>query len=84
MIKEKEIGKASDGRPVVLRFDTKNQISKENKREYHLDKRMQELRRRGFGIGNIHAMLFSKREEFPVRRIESGLKAKGVRLDGGL
>jgi len=57
-------------------------VSKENKKEYATDKRIQELARRGYKDTNIRYMMGY--ENFPLRRIQEGMKAKGVIRDGKL
>lgn len=81
---EQVVGRMKDGKPVVRIVDTKEVVSKENRTEYQNDKRIQELKKRGYGPGQIHAMMDSGSGNFSIKRIEKGLKAKGVKLDGKL
>lgn len=81
-MKEVEIAKMKDGKPVILRADPRKEISRENKSEYRIDKRIQELKKRGYNESNIRYMVGWK--DFPISRIEKGMRARGVKLDGSL
>ena len=83
-IKEKEIARAPDGKPIMVRIDSRKQISKENKETYRLEKRMKELSKRGYKPENIAAMMYSKKGSFSSKEIEKASKNKNVKLDGNL
>lgn len=79
---EKQISVMKDGKPLFVRVNTKNHISKENKQSYNHEKRMKELAKRGYSVGQISAMMFSKKGEFRGKEIEKALKNDKIKLDG--
>ncbi|MBU3942921.1 glycosyltransferase [Patescibacteria group bacterium] len=70
------------GKPVIVRGDSRKQISKENKVEYATDKRIQELKKRGYNESNIRYMI--GHDKITTKRVMKGMKIKGVKLDGNL
>ena len=83
-LKEKEIGRMKDGKPILIRVDPRKQISKENKVEYANDKRMKELAKRGYKPDAIAVMMYSKKGEFKIKEIEKAIKNSHIKLDGNL
>ena len=79
---EKEIGRAKDGKPFILRVDPRKQITRENKQGYNHEKRMKELHKRGYSVGQIAGMMYSKKGEFRGKEIEKAIKNKNIKLDG--
>lgn len=80
---EKVVGKLN-GKPLILRVSSKSQISRENKVEHNNAKRMKELHKRGYSVGQIAGMMYSKKGEFKGKEIEKAIKSSTVRLDGNL
>ena len=68
--------------PKFIVVSNQPNVSKENKKEYATDKRIQELKKRGYKDSNIRYML--GHENFTIGRIQKGMKQKGVVLDGKL
>jgi len=83
-IVEKEIGRASDGKPIILRTDPRKEISRENRATWKNEKRMKELAKRGYSIGEISGMMFSKRGEFRAKEIEKAIRNPHIKTDGEL
>ena len=81
-MEEKEIGRMKDGKSIIVRGDRKKEISKENKVEYATDKRIQELKKRGYNESNIRYMIGY--DKITTKRVMKGMKVKGVKLDGNL
>ena len=63
-------------------------VSKENRVEFQNEKRVKELHRRGYNVGNIHAMMSGEKKTFTVSQIEKMVKKKrepkDMVLDGKL
>lgn len=76
------------GKPKVFLVTTQKQISKENRKEWENEKRAKELHRRGYGVGNIEAMMDSGTGKIPAKKIEKWIKTKRdsreMRMDGRL
>ena len=59
-------------------------ISKENKVEYNNEKRAKELSKKGYNVGNIHAMMSGESKNFSINQIEKMVRkdSKNMRLNG--
>ena len=83
-MKEVEIGRMKDGKPIIVRGDQRKQISKENKQTYQHEKRMKELHKRGYSVEVIKGMMYSKKGDFKAKEIEKAIKNQNIKLDGQL
>lgn len=83
-MQEKEIGRMKDGKPILVRIDSRKEISKENKQTWKHEKRMKELAKRGHSVEAIKGMMYSKKGEFKVKEIEKAIKNPHIKLDGEL
>lgn len=70
----------SMSKPKVFIVTSQPKISKENKVEYANDKRIQELKNKGYNESNIRYMMGYN--NFSTKRIRQGMKAGGVRTNG--
>jgi len=72
----------------VIVVSRQKPISRENKQEWQNEKRAKELHRRGYGVGNIEAMMYTKQNPISVGKIEKMIKKeRGPRdmvIDGRL
>lgn len=73
---------------IVVKNRNRGTISKENKTEWRNEKRIKELSRRGYDVGQIQAMTYAKNNGIEEHHVEKILKhsvnQKEMRLDGQL
>jgi len=90
IIKKKKTGNVFPKRgDKVTIISRQGPISKENRGEWRNEKRVKELAKKGYGVGNIAAMMFTKDNNIRERHVEKMLKHKIVNkrdmvLDGQL
>lgn len=73
---------------IIIKKRTPFHISKENRKEYHHEKRCKELSRRGYSIDNIRAMTAAKSggisEHHVEKMIRHSVNKEEMKLDGKL
>lgn len=73
---------------IVIKNRIKGTISKENKTEWRNERRVKELFRRGYDVGQIQAMTHAKNNGIVSHHVEKMLRhsvnQKEMKLDGNL
>ena len=73
---------------IVRSGEKKGSISKENKAEWRNERRVKELARRGYGVGEIQAMTHAKSGGIAAHHVEKMIKHdtknREMTLDGNL
>ena len=73
---------------IIVKNKNRGVISKENKTEWRNEKRVKELSRRGYDVGQIQAMTYAKKNGIASHHVEKILRhsvnKNEMRLDGKL
>ncbi len=73
---------------IIVKDRNKGTISKENKTEWRNERRVKELARRGYGVGQIQAMTHAKNNGISSHHVEKMIKHSAnpneLKLDGTL